>query len=219
MTPEERESVRSDVCIGWSVEAQAGRDHGGNGGSSSMRIRAAGLLRHTLLAAGVLMVAAPASLRAGVALTEGHFDDPFAYCAAVGTIDAPDARFTGPAMPEAVVRGLKAALDLPADLSDAALAGNSVLRCMDGKVYACTVGANLPCSERADTGRKPAPALHDFCRQSPDAAVIPMAVTGHATVFEWRCAGDTPTIVRQFGRADAAGYLARIWHQIDSAAR
>jgi hypothetical protein len=30
--------------------------------------------------------------------------DPFAYCATVGTIDMPDARYTGPQMPDAVVR-------------------------------------------------------------------------------------------------------------------
>jgi hypothetical protein len=28
------------------------------------------------------------------------FTDPFAYCAALGTIDAPDSRYTGPKVPE-----------------------------------------------------------------------------------------------------------------------
>jgi hypothetical protein len=87
-----------------------------------------------------------------IALTEGHFVDPFAYCAAVGSIGTPDARYTGPAMPDAVARGLKAALALPADAPSAPLVRSSIWRCMNGKVYACTVGANLPCAERRIPG-------------------------------------------------------------------
>jgi hypothetical protein len=155
-----------------------------------------------------------AQLVAGPALAEARFADPFAYCAAVGTIDAPDARYAGPPVPEAVVQGLKAALDRPAAAPTGPLVDNSHWRCMDGKVYACTVGANLPCSEKADTGREPRPALVDFCRQNPDAAVVPMAVTGRATVFEWRCTGAVPAIARQFARPDATGYIANIWYEI-----
>jgi hypothetical protein len=168
--------------------------------------------------AAVLAVAAPAPLGAGVALTEGHFADPFAYCAAVGTIDAPDARYTGPALPEAVARGLMTALALPAAAPSEPLLRNALWRCMDGKVYACTVGANLPCSQKADLAREPAPELVDFCRQNPGAEIIPMAVTGRATVFAWRCTGDRPAIVRQFAQPDGAGYLAHIWYAIDPAA-
>jgi hypothetical protein len=156
----------------------------------------------------------PGAAPGGNALSEGQFDDPFAYCAAVGTIDAPDARYTGPALPEAVARGLKAALDLPAEAPLAPLLGNSIWRCMDGKVYGCTIGANLPCAEKADTRTEPSAAVTGFYRQNPGADVIPMVVTGRATVFEWRCAGEHPTIVRQFAEPDAAGYLANIWYPI-----
>jgi hypothetical protein len=184
-----------------------------------MGIRAARLARSALWLTGILVVATPAPLGAAIALTEGHFEDPFAYCAAVGTIGAPDARYTGPAMPEALARGLKAALALPADAPSAPLVRSSIWRCMNGKVYACTVGANLPCAEKADTRRAPAPELVDFCRQNPGAEVIPMVVTGRATVFAWRCAGERPAIIRQFAQPDAAGYLAHIWFPIDPAAR
>jgi hypothetical protein len=167
---------------------------------------------------GALALAAQTPLEAAIALTEGHFVDPFAYCAAVGTIDAADARYTGPALPEAVARGLMTALALPAAAPSEPLLRNALWRCMNGKVYACTVGANLPCSEKADTRRDPAPELVDFCRQNSGAEVIPMAVTGRATVFEWCCTGDRPAIVRQFAQPDAAGYLAHIWYPIDPAA-
>jgi hypothetical protein len=165
------------------------------------------------------MIAAPGPLGAAIALTEGHFDDPFAYCAAVGTVSTPDARYTGPALPDAVARGLKAALGLPADGADGPLPRNWTWRCMIGKVYACTFGANLPCWEKADTRREPASVLTDFCRENPGADVIPMAVTGRATVFEWRCTDEHPTIVRQFVQPDVAGYLQNIWYAIDPAAR
>jgi hypothetical protein len=184
-----------------------------------MGIRATRLARSALWVTGVLVVAAPAPLGSAIALTEGHFDDPFAYCAAVGTVGAPDARYTGPAMPDAVARGLQAALGPPADAPSAALLPNSIWRCMNAKVYACTVGANLPCSEKADTRREPSPALVDFCRHNPGAEVIPMTVTGRATVFAWRCAGERPAIVRQIARPDAAGYLTHIWYAIDPVAR
>jgi hypothetical protein len=183
-----------------------------------MGIRAARLVRSAFWVTGILAVAAQTPLRAGVALTEGHFDDPFAYCEAVGTIAAPDARYTGTAMPDPVARGLKAALAQPADAPTELLLRNSIWRCMDGKVYACTVGANLPCSEKADARREPAPALADFCRQNPGAEVIPMVLTGRATVFAWRCTGERPAIVRQFAQPDRAGYLANIWYEIDPAA-
>jgi hypothetical protein len=180
-----------------------------------MSVRAARLARAVLPAAAALVVAVQAPLRAGVALTEGRFDDSLRLLRRRRHDRRPDARYTGPALPEAVARGLQTALHLPADAPlDLLLLGNSLWRCMDGKVYACTFGANLPCSEKAVTGSEPAPALADFCRENSGAEAIPMAVTGRATVFEWRCANERPTIVRQFAEPDPAGYLANIWYPI-----
>src|SRR5512144_707365 len=42
------------------------------------------------------------------------YSDPFAYCAAVGTIDTPDARYTGPRISEEIVNGYKKAAGLEA---------------------------------------------------------------------------------------------------------
>jgi hypothetical protein len=142
------------------------------------------------------------------------FSDPFAYCAAVGTIDAPDESYTGPPVPDAVARGLREAFRAPASAPLEVFARGTSWRCMDGKVYACTVGANLPCQGRADTDRAPRPPLADFCHQNPDADVVPMVVTGRETVYEWRCAGGAPVIVRQVTSPDARGFLSNIWHEI-----
>jgi hypothetical protein len=71
-------------------------------------------------------------------------------------------------------------------------------RCMDGQVYACTVGANLPCQERADVSRKPTQGMTNFCQENPHAEVVPAFVTGRATVYEWQCTNGVPAVVRQF---------------------
>jgi hypothetical protein len=151
----------------------------------------------------------------GAALAAGEtFADPFAYCAAVGTIDAPDARYTGARMPESIARGLKQALGAPAGAPLTPFLEHSFWRCMDGQVYACTVGANIPCQEKADTNRTPTAAMADFCRSRPGQDVIPAYVTGRATVYLWRCADGTPQTVRTVTTADPRGFLASAWHRI-----
>ena len=85
---------------------------------------------------------------------------------------------------------------------------------MGGKVYACNVGANLPCQTKGDTSRTPSQALLDFCKASPAAEVIPMVVTGRATVYSWRCTAGQPTIDKEITKTDAQGYLTNIWYEI-----
>jgi hypothetical protein len=142
------------------------------------------------------------------------FTDPFAYCAAVGTIDAPDARYSGPKVPKAVAQGLRKALGVSTAAPLEPFLHNTFWRCMNGVVYACTVGANLPCQERADTSRKPTESMTNFCHNNPQAEVIPAVVTGRATAYEWRCAKGRPEAVRQFVQPDARGFLSNIWYVI-----
>lgn len=144
---------------------------------------------------------------------ESTYTDPFAYCAAVGTIDSPDARYTGPELPEAVVNGLNEALELPGTPAPPVAQG-TVWRCMDGQVYACTVGANLPCLEKADTGREPNEGMTAFCQEQPDAEVIPAAAAGRSTVYEWRCKEGKPEIVKQVFDVDPQGFLSGIWYPL-----
>jgi hypothetical protein len=44
---------------------------------------------------------------------QAQFGDPFASCAVLGTIDAPDSRYIGPKVPEVVAQGLKKAFGAP----------------------------------------------------------------------------------------------------------
>lgn len=141
------------------------------------------------------------------------YDDPFAYCAAVGTVDAPDTRYNGPAVTDAVIKALVAqgivSADAPKDFQD-----NAVWRCVEGKVWACHVGANLPCQEKADTSQEPSAEMKEFCTVQPAADVIPAAVTGRATVYEWKCTDGKPAVVRQVFKADAQGFLADFWYPL-----
>ena len=160
--------------------------------------------------------AAPASSNAGTANTSAAtFTDPFAYCAVVGTIDKPDGRYTGTPVPDAVINGFKKAAGLesstePMDM----LRKTTIWRCMDAKVYACNFGANLPCDSKANTNQTPSPEMNDFCKANPNADGIPMAVTGHDTVFSWHCVNQSAQVLSQGETVDAAGYIAQIWYPI-----
>jgi Tol biopolymer transport system component len=143
------------------------------------------------------------------------YTDPFAYCAAVGTIDSPDARYTGPQVPDEIINGYKVAAGLESStMPQAMFQQTTIWRCMDSQVYACNFGANLPCSSKANTDKNPTQAMSDYCKTNPDSDFIPMSVTGHSTIYSWHCVKDTPELLDQIEDVDAAGYLSQIWYQI-----
>jgi hypothetical protein len=144
------------------------------------------------------------------------YSDPFAYCAAIGTIDKPDARYTGPQITDEVIQGyLKAAgLQGSSEPMDV-LKKTTIWRCMDNQVYACNFGANLPCDSKANTEKTPTQAMADFCKQNQNAEFIPMSVTGHATIYSWRCVKDAPEVLEQIATVDAAGFIAGIWYPVE----
>jgi len=172
----------------------------------------------TLCAAlGLLLAGAlPSGLRAGgdESVGEGASSDPFAYCAAVGTADKPGPRYAGPALPPAVLTGTRHAVGISADAPDDWVARGTSWRCMDGRVYACFVGANLPCQEKANTSRTRSRAIVDFCKARPASDAVPMSTSGHATVYVWRCSDGKPEIVRQFAQPDARGFISTVWHRL-----
>jgi hypothetical protein len=143
------------------------------------------------------------------------FAQPFAYCAAVGTIDGPDARYVGPAVPEAIARGLQRAFGVAATEPLAPFERGTTWRCMDGAVYACNVGANLPCTEKPAREPQPSKGMRTYCAQNPGSDFIPMYVTGHATIFDWSCDGTAPRRGKQTAELDARGFMASIWHRIE----
>jgi Tol biopolymer transport system component len=143
------------------------------------------------------------------------YTDPFEYCVAVGTLDTPDARYTGPQISDAIINGFKTAAGLENSTEPMEqFQKTTIWRCMDSQVYACNFGANLPCDSKANTDKTPAPEMEDYCKANPDSDFIPMSVTGHATIYTWRCAKDAPELLEQIDKVDAAGYLASIWYPI-----
>jgi hypothetical protein len=149
--------------------------------------------------------------------TQITYSDPFAYCAAVGTVDTPDARYTGPKISQEIIAGYKSAAGLadstePMDM----FMKTTIWRCMNHQVVACNFGANLPCDSKANTDKTPTQAMDDYCKANPDAESMPMVVTGHDTIYSWHCVKDTPQVLAQIGKVDAAGYLAQIWYPITS---
>ena len=133
------------------------------------------------------------------------YSDPVAYCRAIGTIDRPDARYTGAKLPG----WMAAKLGLRPDQ-----AKMMAWRCAGGVVLACLYGANIPCDAKADTNRRPTTAIRQFCREHQGSDVVPMYVTGHSSVVSWACDGTRP-VVTSVGSVDAEGYAEAYWHRVE----
>jgi len=182
------------------------------------------LTRKTWMLAGLVIMLAIVTAACGSVAkptlaptaTAASYTDPFAYCAVIGDLDKPDARYTGQPMPEALAVALRTASGASADAPLEMFTENSYWRCMGGKVYGCFVGANIPCWDKANVDRTPTAAETDFCKEQPNAEVIPAAVTGHETVYEWRCTKGSPEIVRQVLQVDGRGYVADFWYELSS---
>ena len=141
------------------------------------------------------------------------YSDPFLYCMAVGTIDAPDERYTGEKVPPILVQDM---IDLGLVTADAPkeIQQNAVWRCMDSSLWVCHFGANLPCTEKADSSQRPTSAMEDYCKANPSAESIPAATTGRATVYEWKCTDGKPEVGQQILHSDPQDFLSEFWHQL-----
>lgn len=143
-------------------------------------------------------------LSAGAPGLAQTFTDPASYCKAVGTIDKPDARYTGPKLPPWIAVQLNLKPD-EGKLME--------WRCVSGKVLACVYGANIPCGSKANTSRKPTVGIRDYCRQNPGSDFVPMVVTGHETSVSWACRGSVPYVTRS-AAVDAQGYQKSFWKTV-----
>ena len=142
------------------------------------------------------------------------FTDPLNYCKCTGSIDMPDKRYKGEKIPESMLRGIRRSMNLGDDVPADYIRQTTFWRCMDSKVFICMVGANLPCMEKADMTRTPSEAMLQFCKTNPGQDYIPAYVTGHTTVYEWRCSGKEPFITKQLSKPDARGFLSEIWFEL-----
>jgi hypothetical protein len=145
--------------------------------------------------------AALVSLLVAMSATPALAETPAAFCRRVGTDDT-----TRP-IPEALVPAVNAAfgMRMPARVA----VDTTVFRCAGG-VMVCTVGANLPCG-KANTSRDPSAGVIQWCRDNPDASVVPAVATGHDTIYEWHCHVGQPQIVRQTLQVDRRGFITEFW--------
>lgn len=166
-------------------------------GESSTTGRSA--LRPSPEAQPAAVATAPSSGNDTASAQKGY-SDPFAYCAAVGTADVVDARYTGPREP-AVIRNK---LQMP---------GNFAWRCAHGRVMACSYGANLNCG-KANTSRTPNPGEVRYCRENPNDINIPAYITGHDTIFGWSCKNGKAVASGSGAGVDDRGFMEHLWYAI-----
>jgi hypothetical protein len=136
------------------------------------------------------------------------FSNLFDYCAAVGTIDQPDSRFTG-VYPESKAEagfGIE-----PGAIHERAFAW----RCMDGAVWVCAQ-LNSPICGKANVSREPTKPMIDYCQLDPDAPVIPAVVMGqeHPPAYDWVCRQGVPTATRELFTPDPRGYPPHLWKKL-----
>ena len=157
-------------------------------------LRLEGLVRGAIVAALALALefAGVASAASGAA-----------YCASPA---APRASIPVPRKLEARVAE---AFGLPAGL----VRKEGFVRCAGTRLLACVIGANLNCF-KANLSRS-LPGASEYCRDNPGAGNIPMAATGHDTIYDWRCVGQRAVATRTVVAVDPPGYDAGNWREID----
>jgi hypothetical protein len=133
-----------------------------------------------------------------------------ASAAATAAFCAPGA---GPRAAVPVPRELEAevakAFNIPVDL----VRDGGFVRCAGKKLMACVIGANLNCG-KVNRSRS-LPGANEFCRGNPNADVVPMAATGHDTIFNWRCVGRRAVATKVIVAVDPEGYDAGNWKELD----
>src|SRR5688572_14500239 len=78
------------------------------------------------------------------------FTDAASYCQAVGTADAPDARYTGPAVPDWMIGALYSKDEIKAQKKAKVDPARAIVwRCMGGQIWACVQG-NAPICGKAN---------------------------------------------------------------------
>ena len=89
---------------------------------------------------------------------------------------------------------------------------SAYVRCAGAKLMACWVGANLDCG-KANVHRSLLGA-NAYCRDNPGSDSIPMAATGHDTIYDWRCDGKRAVAGAANRAVDAQGYIADNWKEL-----
>jgi hypothetical protein len=82
-------------------------------------------------------------------------------------------------------------------------------RCLAGRVLVCFVGANIPCG-KANRARS-SQGANEWCDNNPDSDLVPMAATGHDTLYAWKCVGRVARPAKPVGGLDSRGFFKENW--------
>jgi hypothetical protein len=147
------------------------------------------------------LLAVVCACRASLAAPAGN-EDPRAYCARVGDDDEL----------RAPPRSLAPAIHRLFNIGGAYALQTTYYRCAGGDVLLCAVGANLPCG-KADTSTA-IPAATQWCEMHESSNFIPMVVTGHDTLYSWRCVGRTAEAGDPIAKVDSRGFFVNNWKKL-----
>jgi hypothetical protein len=131
---------------------------------------------------------------------------PVAYCAKVGDDDKTRK------LPSSLVSYARRLFGFSEYQNDRMVQAMTTWRCMSGRVWVCSYGANLPCW-KGDISRT-SEGGDSFCAENPNADDIPMAATGHGTIYDWRCRGRKAVVKGQLLSIDLRGFVAEMWKPI-----
>jgi hypothetical protein len=146
--------------------------------------------------AGPAPAAEAVPVRIAAAPAPDTYDDPFAYCRAVGTIDYIDNRYAGPAVTPAIAQAL---------LIPAGSARDRVRwRCVGGTVLACTSYIG-PICDIAPTVTE----MREFCERNPNVEQL-LAPSGI-----WTCVDGKPQLPADaHWPVDERGFLPMGWIKV-----
>ena len=83
---------------------------------------------------------------------------------------------------------------------------STVFRCAEGHVLVCSYGANLPCG-KANSDRD-LPAAEAWCRDHPNADLVPRFAIPWGNAYNWGPADGTPKVIAQIEDIDPRGFVA-----------
>lgn len=128
--------------------------------------------------------------------SDGPFADPFAYCAAVDTIDFPDYRYTGPHLVDDIADVLQVPVSSSPD--------RVKWRCYGGAVLACAAFDGPVCAATPSVAE-----MVEFCAKNPNARDL-LAPNG-----SWSCNETRPEIpAGENWPVDARGFLPAAWQVV-----
>ena len=86
---------------------------------------------------------------------------------------------------------------------------------MNKDVFVCFKGANIPCMAKANTSKRASAEMMKFCRKNKGANIIPAYITGHNSIYEWRCQDGIPKIIKQVFYPDKRDFISEFWYKIE----